>query len=69
MIIYGNTGKHTSIIHLLKLFFDADSMMMSIAILTNTYFGICVCAVIAIYGHSDHEMDITIEFTLKNGSR
>ena len=24
---------------------------------------------IAIYGHSDHETDITIEFTLKNHSR
>ena len=29
----------------------------------------CIFAGIAIYGHSDHTMDITIEFTLKNGSR
>ena len=28
----------------------------------------CVFAVLAIYGHSDHETNITIEFTLKNGS-
>jgi hypothetical protein len=27
-----------------------------------------VFAVLAIYGHSDHETNITIEFTLKNGS-
>ena len=29
----------------------------------------CVFAGLAIYGHSDHETNITIEFTLKNGSR
>jgi hypothetical protein len=28
----------------------------------------CMFAGLAIYGHSDHETDITIEFTLKNGS-
>ena len=28
----------------------------------------CVFARLAIYGHSDHKTDITIEFTLKNGS-
>jgi hypothetical protein len=29
----------------------------------------CVFAGLAIYGHSDHETDITIEFMSKNGSR
>ena len=29
----------------------------------------CIFAGITIYGHSNHTMDITIEFTLKNGSR
>ena len=29
----------------------------------------CLFAGLAIYGHSDHETDITIEFMLKNGSR
>ena len=29
----------------------------------------CVFAGLAIYGHSDHKTDITIEFTSKNGSR
>ena len=29
----------------------------------------CMFAGLAIYGHSDHETDITIEFTSKNGSR
>ena len=29
----------------------------------------CVFAGPAIYGHSDHETDITIEFTSQNGSR
>ena len=29
----------------------------------------CIFAGIAIYGYSDHTMDITIEFTLKNSSR
>ena len=29
----------------------------------------CVFAGLAIYGHSDHKTDITVEFMLKNGSR
>ena len=29
----------------------------------------CVFAGLAIYGHSDHETNITIEFMLKNGSQ
>ena len=29
----------------------------------------CMFVRLAIYGYSDHEADITIEFTLKNGSR
>ena len=28
----------------------------------------CVFAGLAIYGHLDHKTDITVEFTLKNGS-
>ena len=29
----------------------------------------CMFVGLAIYGHSEHEADITIEFTLKNGSQ
>ena len=68
------TSKPISLIHLLELFFNANSMAMSVswssewlymAIPVNT----CVFAGLTIYGHTKHQLDITIEFISKNSSR